>query len=87
MNPDVAGTHKNSSNSDYSEFLTQEFLQQYNLVIASELDDRELSKLSEITSSQNSTLIIINSYGFVARIRIQNGVHEIVESKPVILYI
>ncbi|KRX06740.1 Molybdenum cofactor biosynthesis, MoeB [Pseudocohnilembus persalinus] len=80
MNPDVKGDFKNEDPVEMAQ--NEEFIKQFSCVIASELWDHHLKKLSQICEKYNITLIIINTYGLIGRIRLQNGIHTIIESKP-----
>ncbi|KAL4455130.1 hypothetical protein ABPG74_006512 [Tetrahymena malaccensis] len=81
MNPDdVDGKWLNENVDELAS--KEDFIKQFTCIIANELLDEELHKLSLICDKYNIKLLAIQTNGFYAQLRLQAGRHCIIESKP-----
>lgn len=81
LNMDVKG---NFIDEDFETVLNSDknFFSQFTLVIASDLREPSMLKLSEILWKSYIPLIVASSYGLVGYIRIAVPIHEVLESHP-----
>lgn len=68
MNPDCKGKYVNKKLRELVN--DNAFLKEFNLIVASELFDDLLEPLSKICSELNIILIIVNTYGYIGKIRV-----------------
>ena len=61
---------------------TPEFFSQFSVVVATELPEDELCKLSRILWKSNTPLLVACAYGLMGYIRIAVPEHQIIESHP-----
>lgn len=80
MNPDVKGDHKDICPIEASK--DSNLLSHYTLIIANEFADKDLIPLSILCQKLEKKLIIIQSHGLIAYLRVFGGHHEIIETKP-----
>ncbi|KAI9990590.1 hypothetical protein PInf_018200 [Phytophthora infestans] len=80
MNADVAGDgrHANVKQVLQSE---PEYLDQFNLVLATQLDEAATTKLAELCMAKRIPLLLITSYGFLGSLRLQVAQHAIADAK------
>jgi len=82
LNPEVRGecvdVHADQILSDRPDFFTHSF----DLVIASEMDEKTLMSLSKLLWENHVPLMLVKSYGLLGYIRIQTTEHAIIESHP-----
>lgn len=81
MNADVKGSAMTSVPTNQDSF-GPEFWSQFNLVIASNISESQLSGLSTSCATSKIPLMIVRSYGLIGYCRILLRDHHIVESKP-----
>ena len=83
LNPDVSGSF---TDSDIADVLTNEdggvYLCSFSLVVASNLEEELLVKLSDICAAGGISLISVRAYGMIGSCRLQYAEHHIIESKP-----
>ncbi|KAI9338515.1 ThiF family protein [Obelidium mucronatum] len=79
LNPDVRGT---SLVEAPEKALTKEFVSQFSLVVASQLNQKDLSHLGTLCRSLRVPLMVVRAYGFVGHLRIDAEEHSVVESHP-----
>jgi len=81
LNEHVAGAYVAE---DISQVLDSrpEFLNAFNLVIATQLPTKELTKVAEICAARKIPLIVAHAYGFMGYIRLMLNEHQVVESHP-----
>ncbi|XP_043189117.1 NEDD8-activating enzyme E1 regulatory subunit-like isoform X2 [Amphibalanus amphitrite] len=81
LNPDVRGQHVEQPLERLLD-TEPDRLQAFSVVVATELTDSCLSRLSEVLWSHNVPLLVARSYGLVGSIRLQVREHLVVESHP-----
>ena len=81
MNADVKGSAISAYPTSH-DMVDIAFWTQFNLVIASNMNESELSGISAICSTNKIPLMIVRSYGMIGYCRIFLQNHQIVESKP-----
>lgn len=81
LNPDVQGTHINHDPKLYIDS-NPLFFSQFSLVIASQLSEKYLLKLSEILWSSKIPLVVVKTYGFIGYLRIAVPEHTVIETHP-----
>lgn len=81
MNADVRGFAIKSYPTD-QDSVGPEFWTQFNLVIASNMSEIQLSGLSATCHTNKIPLMIVRSYGFIGYCRLILQGHHIIESKP-----
>ena len=59
-----------------------DFLNVFNLVIATQLATKELTKVAEICAARRIQLIVVHTYGFMGYIRMMLNEHQVVETHP-----
>lgn len=59
-----------------------EYLNSFNLVIATQLPSKELTKVAAICAERKIQLIVLHTYGFMGYIRLMLNEHHVVESHP-----
>jgi len=59
-----------------------EYLKTFNLVIASNLNESTVKKLSEYLWVENVPFMILRSYGFIGYMRIISNEHKIIQAHP-----
>ena len=59
-----------------------DFLNAFNLVIATQLATKELTKVAEICAARRIQLIVVHTYGFMGYIRMMLNEHQVVETHP-----
>lgn len=81
LNEDVNGIF---IDEDFEAVLSKDsnFFSQFAVVIASDIHESSLLKLSEVLWKSGTPLIVANSYGLVGYIRIALPSHEVLESHP-----
>ena len=79
MNADVTGSAIPTYPSNQ---LGHEFWSQFTLIIASNMDETQLSGLSTTCSTFKLPLLIVRSYGLLGYCRVLVQNHHIIESKP-----
>ena len=81
LNMDVKG---NFIDDDFESLLSTDnnFFSQFSLVIASDLQESSLSKLSAILWKSCIPLLVARSYGLIGYIRVAVPCHEVIESHP-----
>lgn len=80
LNPDVQGNYLVESPDTVINDQPQ-FLDDYNYIIASNMDTKTVSKLAQICWEKNKTLIVCRCYGMIGYIRTIVKTHEVVEGK------
>ncbi|CAI5700772.1 unnamed protein product [Peronospora effusa] len=80
MNTDVAGVARHAN---VKQVLQEEpqYLDQFDLVLATDLDELVTTKLAELCLIKRLPLLIITSYGFIGSLRLQVAQHAIVDAK------
>lgn len=81
LNPDVIGDHLGES-IDLILRNRPEYLKTFNLVIASNMNENIVKKLSEYLWNENVPFMILRSFGFIGYMRIVSNEHKIVEAHP-----
>lgn len=83
LNPDVYGS---SNQSNIADILTMNggdiYLSSFSLVIASNLEEDLLVKLSDICAAGEISLVSVRAYGMIGSCRLQYTGHHVIESKP-----
>lgn len=81
MNTDVKG---NFIDENFESVLSTDnnFFSQFTVVIASDLVNSSLLKLSEVLWKSGTPLIVAHSYGLIGYVRIGLPIHEVLESHP-----
>ncbi|POM62340.1 SUMO-activating enzyme (SAE), partial [Phytophthora palmivora] len=80
MNPDVAG---GSRHANVKQVLQDEaqYLDQFDLVLATQLDEAATAKLAELCLAKRLPLLLVTSYGFLGSLRVQVAQHAIADAK------
>ncbi|OWZ07037.1 SUMO-activating enzyme (SAE) [Phytophthora megakarya] len=80
MNTDVAG---GSRHANIKQVLQAEpsYLDQFDLVLATQLDEAATAELAALCLAKNLPLLLVTSYGFLGSLRVQVGQHAIADAK------
>lgn len=81
MNPDVIGDYL-EENVDLILANRPEYFNSFDIVLASNLKENTMKKLSQHLWNENVPLILLRSYGLIGYIRIVSKEHTIVEAHP-----
>ena len=82
LNPDVQGAFDKSNFSSKLAGEASQYFSSFSLIIASNLEESLLTKLSNVCDSLSLPLVSIRAYGSIGLCRLQLSEHEIIESKP-----
>ena len=83
LNPDVSGSYCESNVADVlADPSGGVYLKGFSLVIASNLEESLLMKLSDLCATQDIHLVSVRAYGLIGSCRLQVTDHQIIESKP-----
>jgi len=79
LNPDVEGDYISRNAMD---FARNAKLDQYSLVVATEIQEQSILELENIVAPLGIPLVIARSQGFIGHARIVANSHSVIESKP-----
>ena len=83
LNPDVCGSY---SELNVADILTSanggSYIRDFSLVVASNLEEELLIKLSDLCAAEDVHLVSVRAYGMIGSCRLQYTKHQIIESKP-----
>jgi len=81
LNPDVKGDY---IHQDIHEFVSKEsdLMKSYQLIIATDVDNKVALALSRIAERNDIALIIVRQYGFLGYIRNYKRELDVIEAKP-----
>ncbi|TMW59730.1 hypothetical protein Poli38472_004799 [Pythium oligandrum] len=80
MNSDVSGSYRHANPQHVLEN-EPEYLDQFQLVIATQVEERVTKRLGELCASKKIPLILVNSYGLLGYFRLQVAQHTILDAK------
>lgn len=81
MNNDVNGDYVDES-IDHILQVNPEFFKNYDVVVATSLDERSIVTLSNLLWDLNIPLVICRSVGFLGSVRVQIKEHCVIETHP-----
>ncbi|KAG2774090.1 NEDD8-activating enzyme E1 regulatory subunit [Phytophthora cactorum] len=80
MNADVAGDGRHANIKQVLQDEPQ-YLDQFDLVLATQLDEAATTKLAELCLAKRIPLLLVTSYGFLGSLRLQAAQHAIADAK------
>jgi amyloid beta precursor protein binding protein 1 len=80
MNADVAGAARHTNVREVLQNEPQ-YLDQFDLVLATQLDELATARLAELCLSKRLPLLLVTSYGFLGSLRLQAAQHAIADAK------
>lgn len=82
LNEDVKGFHIHEPVNKYINSKDMLFFKEFTLIIASDLTDAEVMKLTDISNELDIPFILLRSYGMIGYLRQYKREHCSIESKP-----